>query len=272
MESKEGIDISTIVFFCTIGMLALASFIIIFIVLYQKKMLANKTEQQETDARYQRGLLDASIEVAERERQRIAANIHDDVGLMLSTAKLNLSRIQRNLHDKKLVEELLQNNASMLDDTIATIRSISHDLMPKMLVKVGYVSGIKELCNQINLSGLIKAELQCEPIEIPLSKKYEVQLYRMVKEVTNNIIKHAEASAIVINISCNSDQLNTVVIHDGKGINTQMVQELAGSGKGIGLRSILSRAQLTGSTIQYITVGPSESKIQIDTPLYENKN
>jgi signal transduction histidine kinase len=273
LESKEGIDIFTIVLFGSLGMLSLVSFIVIFVVLYQKRMLANKTLLQENETRYQRRLLDASIEVAELERQKIATNMHDDVGLMLSTIKLNLSRIQRNLNDKTLVEELLHNNTGMIDETIKTIRSISHELMPKMLVKVGYVIGLKEMCNQINASGIIMVNFTNDTItKIHLNKKHELQLYRLVKEVANNIIRHAEASVINIGVSNSPTILTTMVSHNGKGIDTHMVEELAYSGKGIGLKSILSRAQLTGSVIQYITLGSAESKILIDTPLYENKN
>jgi two-component system, NarL family, sensor kinase len=270
LESKEGIDVITIVVLGSLGMLTLVSFIIVFIVLYQKRMLFHKAQIQEKDNKHQRQLLDASIEVAEQERQKIAANIHDDVGLMLSTIKLNFTRINRNLKDTALVDELLRNNASMLDETINVIRSISHDLMPQALLKMGYVRGLKEMCNQINNAGIIKAELSSDDPVISIAKKDELQLYRMVKEVTNNIIKHAGASEIKINVTCTGSLLNTVVSHDGKGISTVAVEELANSGKGIGLKSILSRAQLTGSVIQYLNVG-KESKIVIDTPIYGNK-
>ena len=267
MEGKAQIDITIIIILGSLGMLTLVSFIVVFIVMYQKRMLAHKTSLQENENKHQRELLDAAIEIAEQERKKISANIHDDVGLTLNVIKLNFSKIHRNLNDKELVDTLLKNNSNLLDETITSIRSISHDLMPPTLVNLGYKKGISEMCKQINSSGQMSILFTTDQNEITLSKKNELQLYRLVKEVVNNIIKHASATKVEINLTVNNKNLNTLITHNGNGITTEMVKELSESAKGLGIKSIMSRAQLTNSIIQYLTLGTNESKITIETPL-----
>ncbi len=272
MESKEGIDIILIVALGSLGMITLGFFTIVFVVMYQKKILSHKVVLQETESRHQRQLLSTSIEVAEQERQKIANNIHDDVGIILSTVKLNYSKMKMNLNNKELAEELLQINAGLLDETIGTIRAISNDLKPTTLLKLGYLRGVQELCNQLNSSGLVKTTFTAdEKVEILLDKKHELQLYRLVKEVCNNIIKHSRASSMDVVININNELINTSICHNGIGITTSEVDKLASASEGIGLRSILSRSQITSSTIRYLIISKEVAKIEINTPLHSIK-
>lgn len=251
MEVGKNIDVTTIIIFGSLGMLVLVAFIILFVVLYQKRMLQHRNEINEAETKHQKKLLEASIEVAEKERQKIATNIHDDVGIVLNVIKLNITRMERNKNDTVLVEELLKNNATLLEETINTLRSISHDLMPQSLVRLGYVKGISELCNKINTGGAHAIQLTSDGNKLELNKKSEMQLYRLTKEILNNIIKHSSSSQISINISVLNDILSVLIAYNGKGITDSEVKELIDAGRGIGLQSIYSRAQLTGSRINY---------------------
>lgn len=171
MENKSQIDVFSLVVIGTMGILILVSFIVLFVLLYQKKMFANKALIKENDNIYQRKLLDASIEVAEQERKKIAANIHDDIGMMLNVLKLNLTKIQRNKNDEKLTESLLDNSNLLIGDAIAAIRVISNDLMPPTLMKLGFIKGITELCRQIKSAEVIDIYLQVNVDSIQLEKK-----------------------------------------------------------------------------------------------------
>lgn len=229
-------------------------------------MLANKTLIKENEKIHQRRLLDASVEVAELERKKIAANIHDDVGMMLSVLKLNLTKIKRNRSDDQLTATLLSDSNLLIEETITAIRVISNDLMPSTLIKFGFTKGISELCRQVKSSGLIDINLKLNADDIRLEKKNEIQLYRMIKEVINNIIKHAKASAIELKINASTELMTIIISHDGKGISNETMLRLADLSEGLGLKSILSRVQLTNSVIQYI-VRDDRSEIIIETPL-----
>lgn len=247
-------------------MLTLVAFIILFVVYYQKRMLQHRNEINEAENKHQKKLLEASIEVAEKERRKIAANIHDDVGIVLNVIKLNITRIERNKNDIALVEELQKNNAALLEDTMNTLRSISHDLMPQSLIRLGYVKGISELCTKINTSGGQNMQLISDNNNLELSKKIEMQLYRLTKEILNNIIKHANSTHIIVNISILNNILSVLISHNGKGITDNEVTALIDSGRGIGLQSIYSRAQLTGSKIHY-NLKQDKYQVLILTPI-----
>src|SRR5437868_3288008 len=108
-------------------MLMLVAFIILFVLYYQKKVLAQQNQMQVAENKYQRELLSAAIQVEERERDRIAKNIHDDVGTLLNVLKLNLSKITRNAKDEELIEKLSKENLSLLEESIQGIRGVAKD-------------------------------------------------------------------------------------------------------------------------------------------------
>lgn len=272
MESKEGIDFAIIVALGSFGMLTLASFIVVFIMYYQKRMLANKSILREKENEFQRQLLDASVEVAEAERKKIAGNIHDDVGMTLNVIKLNFTKIKRNINDTNLTIELIDDNQKILEDSILTLRAISHDLMPPTLSILGLIKGLKELCRQLDSSDQVTVEYQSNEVEVSLNKKNELQLYRLIKELLNNVIKHSGASHIKLVTETHNNTLITSIFHNGQGIDDSMIIELIEAGKGIGLKSIQSRAQLTSSDLHYMNGSENSPKILLKTPIYDRKN
>lgn len=267
LESKEGIDFISVVILGSLGMLTLASFIVVFVLYYQKRMLANKTLLQTKETEFQRQLLDASIEVAEEERKKIAGNIHDDVGMTLNVIKLNFSKIKRNIDDKDLTLELIEANHKILEDSITTLRAISHDLMPPTLSLLGLIKGLKELCRQMDMMEGVDVSYESNDITVRLNKKIELQIYRLIKELLNNIIKHSNASTISVISEMEGAFLITKISHNGKGITNKMIKDLIDSGKGIGLKSIQSRAQLTNSELLYFDTTDNSPKIILRTPI-----
>lgn len=247
-------------------MLTLASFIIVFVVFYQKRVLEHKNKLNDTKSIYQKKLLEATIEVAELERKKIATNIHDDVGIALNVVKLNLTKMKRNKDDANLIAELIETNASLLEDSILTIRSIAHDLMPATLIKLGFLKGISDLCRQISSSGLCRTNLITTETNLVLDKRKELHLYRLCKEILNNIMKHSASTLVDVRIFVINQKLIIDITHNGKGISNADVQLLLEANNGIGLKSIFSRAQLTDSLVNY-SVSENESKVSIETPI-----
>jgi len=247
------------------GILILVFFIILFVLLYQKRRLAHEAQLKEKENIYQRILLDSSVEVAESERKRIASNIHDDVGMMLNVLKLNLSKIKRNRNDHQVVDNVLTDSNKILQETISSIRAISFDLIPSTLLKLGFIRGIEDLCIQINSFGIVQINLRSDIAEVNIGKKNELQLYRLIKEIVNNILKHAGASTVELFIKKTNDSVVTMISHNGKGITTIEAKALVAWSEGIGLKSIFNRIYLTNSTIEYVS--GEEPHIFIKTPL-----
>lgn len=256
----------------TAAILFLACFVIFFVLLHQKRMFESRSLIKEKENLHQKKLIDASIEVAELEREKIAKDIHDDVSSVLNVVNLHLSRISRNEEDKVLTKELIKESKELLESTIENIRNISRDLMPPILIRLGFENGIAELCRQIRNSDAVEINFIPSQQALEVSKRIELQLYRIVQEVINNIIKHAKATEITITLIHSSSAFTIQIHHNGNGISSDMINRLTEGRGGIGLRSIQSRAQMINAAVQYITKGESDSVITIEIPFNEITN
>lgn len=268
MENETPIGIDSLVLLGCLGMIILAVSIVLFVVVYQKKVLAQQNQIQATENKHQIELLNASIQVAELEREKIAKNIHDDVGTSLNVIKLQLTKISRNLDDKAAAGSLLKESMQMLSDSIENIRSIAKDLMPPTLIKLGLEKGIAELFRQINASGQMQIETAFSFSENRMPAKTELHVYRIIQEVISNIIKHSNAKHMQVSGKSDTMGMTISISHDGAGLTSETVSELTEKQQGIGLKSIQSRAQLIGASIQYLILGDGNAKILIEIPLH----
>lgn len=269
METESNIDIILFIVAGCSGMLILVVSIVLFVVYYQKKVLAQENQIQLAENKYQKQLLQATISVEEKERERIAKNIHDEAGTLLNVLKLNMTKISRNAHDKELTERLTVDNLELLDSSIQCIRNISKDLISPTLVKLGYLKALLELCKHITNSGKIYADVIYDPAanELRLPEDKEVQLYRMTQEIINNIIKHADAQEITIEYKRSETVCEVLISHNGKGLSAKDVKELSKGSKGIGLKSIQSRAQTINAKVSYYIPKPGKAYVTIKTHL-----
>lgn len=266
MESQEAIPVGLLVAIGTCAMLILVVSIVLFVALYQRKVMAQQMTIQAAENRHQKEMLNASLEIAEQEREKIAKNIHDDVGTLLNVIRLQMTKLSRNAADRAKTEELVKESLSMVDESIQTVRGIAHDLMPPTLVKLGLDKGLVEMCRQINASGQVKMECVLETDDRRLASRVELQLYRAIREIVNNILKHSQATEIGIAVRATDTTLGVQIRHNGIGITNEAVTELAQSQKGVGLKSIQSRVQLVNGTVQYVSKGQADSEIIIEVP------
>ncbi|HET6990710.1 MAG TPA: ATP-binding protein, partial [Bacteroidia bacterium] len=145
-------------------------------------------------------------------------------------------------------------------------------LMPPTLIKLGFEKGVLELFRQINAAGEIKIQHACEFNEVRLPAKTELHLFRIMQEIINNIIKHSNAKQVNVSCKVDSNEIMVSVSHDGAGLSSEEVSQLTDKEHGIGLKSIQSRAQLIGASIQYLIFGDGNAKILIEIPLHNEKN
>ncbi len=251
----------------TMGILVMVFFIIVIVLLYQKKLLAHKSQVIENERLHQKKLLDASLEIAQKERFTIATNLHDDVGMMLNVLKLNLRKVQNNMNNQALLNEIISTCNGIIDDSIGTIRTISNNLMPPTLINLGFVKGMKELCRQINLSGTAEVTFISEHESIVLDKKVELQAYHLVKELLNNTIRHATPSFIEIIIETKNNKIFISIFHNGMGIETEKIKGLAEVSTGLGLKSIFTRSQLINACLEFKILNPKTSLVSLEIPL-----
>lgn len=180
----------------------------------------------------------AILNAEEHERKRIAMELHDGLGQLLSAAKLNVSVLEDIANDE---DQTAVTNASLLiDQSIADLRQISHNLMPSALIRLGLMAALNDMASKINSGRQVKVSINDFGIDQRLPENFEIALYRVVQESVNNILKHANASNISIRLSKTGEAIDLEISDDGKG----MEKDSENKGKGIGWDDIRSRVSM----------------------------
>lgn len=189
--------------------------------------------------------LSAMLEGQENERQRLAKELHDGIGPLMSTIKLNLDGIKIQLNDQS--SKAVAKIAAMEDlvQTVSTdLRSISHALMPSALIDFGLVMALENLCMKANEIGDTKVVFYDSGIKERLHPNIELGLFRITQELLNNAFKYAQASTINVQLFMHKDLIMLTVEDDGVGFAPEKLKELVD--KGIGLQNIQTRVQSLG--------------------------
>ena len=241
--TSPGSSVSLVLFFGTIGMLALTIGLIVFIIFHQRKVIRYQLRLQRMEQDQQKLLLNASIRLQEEERQRIAADLHDDAGPLLATARLYLNENLVNL-DKTTQLQSIYNAKSIIDDTIQLIRNISHSLMPPTLKNFGLESAVNDLFQKISGSGSMNASSRFHDYRERLQSENELIIFRVIQELVNNILKHSNASFIHLTQNTSGNKFFIRLHHDGRGITQNDFNKLNKSNVGLGLKNIQSRLKV----------------------------
>jgi len=245
----------------TVGMFLLAVAIILFMVFYQKKMLQEQYKRQQMELEHQHKMMEAALESQEQERRRLAGELHDSIGAMLSTIRVGITTLARQASDPQPFEQ----SKEMLDDTISSVRRISRDLMPSTLEKFGFVQAVKELCERFHATSLLP--IHCvEDGEIKdFEKGRELLLFRVVQELLNNALKHSRATEITVSVQ-GGEQLIVSVEDDGIGFNPEAIRNSKENGKGLGLFNMENRTRLLHASLDFDTQRTKGSKITLTVP------
>lgn len=246
--TKEGI--SLVLFMGTLGMLVLTIGLILFIIFHQRKVIRYQFKLQQMEQQQQKILLNASIRLQEEERQRLAADLHDDAGPLLATARLYLNENLVN-QDKATQLQSIYQARQILDDTIQLIRNISHSLMPPTLKNFGLESAVNDMFQKISGSGQINASSRFHEYKDRLKPEKELIVYRVVQELVNNILKHSNSSFIHLTQNMQNGSCLVRLHHDGRGIVQTDFEKLNKSNIGLGLKNISSRLKVAHGNILF---------------------
>ncbi|MFH1121653.1 MAG: sensor histidine kinase [Bacteroidota bacterium] len=209
-----------------------------------------KVQSEQEKRRLQKEGYAAVINAEEGERKRIAMELHDGLGQLLSAARLNVSVLE-DVADKQDLEAV-ENAESLIDQALADLRSISHNLMPSALIRLGLVAALNDMAAKINSGRQVKVDVNVSGIGNRLPEDFEIALYRVVQEAVNNILKHANASVIKISLGIADEALSLEISDNGKGMpaNAEI------NSKGIGWNDIKSRVSLfNGNMVIYSDPG-----------------
>lgn len=239
-----------VVYFGTFGMLLLAVGLIVFIIFHQRKVIYFQLRMKKMQDDQQQMMLQASIQSQEEERQRIAADLHDDAGPLLATVRLYLN--EGLIHqDQGTQLQSIYNAKQIIDDTIQLIRNMSHNLIPPTLKNFGLESAVNDMFQKINGSGSISASARFHDYKRRLKLEYELSIFRVLQELVNNTLKHSHSSFIHLTQNKTDQYIYIRMHHDGEGLTQTEYEKLRDTPKGMGLKNIYSRVKILNSKILF---------------------
>jgi signal transduction histidine kinase len=211
---------------------------------FNKKLYRQKLEKEKLKARHQFELLQSSIEVQEEERKRIARDLHDELGAALSMTRMHLVQLeQQNAANETELPARLQNVRFMTEKALASMRRISHELMPPQLENFGLLQTLESTATEINKLDQLQVEINAPENFSRLPLAIELGLYRICMELINNTMRHAAATRIQIHLQKEKNLLQLEYRDNGKGLPEGIIK------KGIGQRSIQTRVHSMGGNL-----------------------
>ncbi len=217
-----------------------------------KQESLHKTQLLQEQEQATRAILSAE----ENERKRIAAELHDGIGQMMSVAKMNLSVFENELPFTDEKQKLaFENVINMIDESCRELRSVSHQMMPNALLKNGLANAVREFIDKID-SRIIKVSLHAEGLREKMDNDTESVLYRVIQECVNNVLKHSEANHLDISLIKDTDGIAATIEDNGKGFDSGKFRH----GEGIGFKNILSRINYLKGTVD-INSRPGEGTL-----------
>ncbi|GAB5522900.1 MAG: hypothetical protein Roseis2KO_07720 [Roseivirga sp.] len=239
----------------------LAAMVVVFVVVYQKKNVAQRLQLQELENTRQREMLQATIEGQERERKRLAKELHDGIGSLLSGLKLNLSHQQRSPNISQDQAAFLADACDMIQESITAVRSASHNMLPITLESFGLVQALKECIEPLQQPPSFSIHLGVSGEQIRLSPETELGILRVVQELLQNTIRHAQATEVGITLEFNTADIQLLYIDNGIGFSLDDRQP------GLGIKNIYSRIQALEGEIDFNHQPTNGFSVSIQIPL-----
>ncbi len=224
------------------GMLLLVVAVVVFTLVYQKRILSTRLENVSREQEYAQNMIKAQLESQEHERNRIGADLHDSLGSLLWGAKVNASFIQRTVELPEKTKESYNELIQILDQSINAVRRISWELTPEAFHHSGFSQSVNKLCDQLNGRGM---EVRfTENGNHTWNDDAGIQAFRIVQELVSNAVKHSKADLLTVSIDWQKNQLLVVEVQDnGTGF------ELTDSRTGVGWWNIKQRAKRLNAEI-----------------------
>lgn len=266
MSDPKETELQHLIFGSILVMLLLAIAIIAFFVLYQKRLLKEQRRLQKVKDDYQIQLLGFSISIQEKERVRIGQDMHDEIGSSLSAIKMLVNQLPENdMESRRLIAGIKDG----LSNTINDVRKIANNLFPSVLAKFGLADALRYHVNVLSASNTLKIDMAIDT-KFDLSFEYELSIYRIIQELINNVINHANAKNLFITLNQTAEGILATVKDDGCGFDATITNDLIRTG--IGIKSIKTRVAAMQAALKITSKENSGTLIEITIPLNDGKD
>ncbi len=206
--------------------------------------------------------IDAMISGQEKERKRLAQELHDNLGSSLTTIRLYFENLKTHFKEETSTE-IYSRTDKLLEETYSTIRSMSHNRHNGVLASKGLIPSLEKLGKNLTDSGRIKVYIHHHGMNRKLENSLELNIFRMLQELLNNVIKHAKATSTTLNIVGTDDAISLMIEDNGRGFTLAKHKE----NEGMGLYSIEKRIEEMGGTMDIDSSPGNGTTISIDIPI-----
>ncbi|AZQ44605.1 tetratricopeptide repeat-containing sensor histidine kinase [Nonlabens ponticola] len=206
--------------------------------------------------------IDAMITGQEKERRKIAGELHDDLGSSMTTMRLYFDQISNSLKTSE-DQDIYNRTKALLDDTYQTVRSMSHRMHYGVMASKGLVPSVQSLAQRISDSKAIQIEVITHKMDRNLENSLELNIFRIVQELLSNIVKHAGAKHATVNLIGGDDSIHIMVEDDGHGFDTTLKRKK----EGMGLYSIETRLEDIDGTVEVDSTINHGTTVTIEIPL-----
>ncbi|HEX6191002.1 MAG TPA: sensor histidine kinase [Chitinophagaceae bacterium] len=244
--------------------LVLVGFIVAILFLYQRRQQKQEQEITRMKDAYEKEALRSQLEIQENTLKTIAQELHDNIGQMLSVVKLSLSVVPLDNDDKAY--EPIRSSQEILNKAIFDLSNLTKSLHTERIVDIGLAESIRYELIAIKKAGILDVQYNDDGPEWPFGEQKAVFLFRMFQEALNNILKHAKATELIVNLSYANNVCRLEIKDNGRGFNIPGQHHFASSGSGVGLRSLYNRASIIGAEISICSAPGSGTTILIQLP------
>jgi signal transduction histidine kinase len=243
-------------------LLLLISFIISIAYKYQQKQNIYFKDIEALKTSHENTLLQSQLEIQEQTLQNISREIHDNIGQKLTLAKLYLNTF--NFNERHIAIQQVGDSVNIIGEAIKELSDLSRSMSSEIILNNGPIKAVEFEAAQLAKTGLYKINFSVTGSPVFLDTNTELILFRIVQEVLNNIVKHAAASAIDINLHYDNVLLTVQINDDGKGFDTTEARP------GTGLQNIKKRAAMLKGHVMVNSSINMGTKFKIEIPYYEN--
>ena len=234
--------------------LLMAVFIVIILFLYKKKQLSHFQTIEGLKLDYEKNLLHTQLEIQEQTLQHISREIHDNINLSLTLAKLNLNTFD--WHNLARAKGQMDSSLQQISKAIIDLSNISKGMNSELIANQGLVEALKKETNRLSELDLFELSYHITGSPVFMDSQKELVIFRIIQEAFNNIIKHARATLVKLNLEYSTDHINVLIADNGKGFCKEEVEQNKNKESNAGLSNMQKRAMLfNGKTIIDSTVG-----------------
>lgn len=253
-------EIQILIFVTTIILLILAISLILFFFYFQQKKTAYLIEQRETKIRFEEEITKSKLEIQEQALQNISWEIHDNVGQLLSVAKMQLNILQTGLTEKQQAKVF--EIGEIVGKSLQELRGLARSLNPETIKNKGLIESVTHEIMRFNRLNFVKATLSVSADSYNLSNEKEIILFRILQEAFNNTLKHSKAKNLKVELNYGTSHLEIIAEDDGVGFE---VNDKANR-DGIGLTNMESRTKLIGAEFAIKSNENAGTKLYISCP------